>query len=136
MSVAMVQTFVSNVAEVGYADAVEAMETRVGHEVVVGGVRLHLQVQTVDSVSGMTWMSGVLHTGSALSRPVKVDVVLSPWSAHRTEVGIRPISRTGAPDSLRTRRFLDAAWAVLPELTARVSEGRAVDAPLLATAAA
>jgi hypothetical protein len=45
---------------------------------------------------------------------MKVEVVVSPWSAGRSEVAIHPITELGRLDSLRANRFFKAAEAILP----------------------
>lgn len=118
-------TFVSQVAHLGFADAIDAADRMVGQEITAGRARLHITARVGDGLAGAVWYSGTLKTGSSLIPSVRVDVVVSPWSAGRTEVGIRPLSRVGRTDSLRARRFFDAAWAVVPQLAdelARVAE--------------
>ena len=129
-------TFVSQVAELGFADAVDATDRLIGHEVTVGRSRLSIQGRLGDGLAGAVWYAGTLRTGSSLLPSVRVDVVISPWSAGRIEVGIRPLSRIGRAESLRATRFFDAAWAVVPELAdelTRVAE--APVAPMLPVAA-
>jgi hypothetical protein len=118
-------TFVSQVAPLGFADAIDAADRLVGQEISVGGTRLQVHARLGDGLAGAVWYSGTLRTGSGLIPSVRVDVVISPWSAGRIEVGLRPLSRIGRAESLRARRFFDAAWAVVPELAgelARVAE--------------
>ena len=118
-------TFVSQVAHLGFADAVDAADRLVGQEITAGRSRLHINARLGDGLAGAVWYSGTLRTGSNLIPSVRVDVVVSPWSAGRTEIGIRPLSRIGRPESLRANRFFDAAWSVVPALAdelARVAE--------------
>ena len=114
-------TFVSQVAPVGFADAADAVERLSGLEVEAGRVRLQVQERIGEGLAGAVWYSGVLHSGSRLTPAVKVDIVVSPWSAGRTEIGLRPLSRIGQPTSLRARRFFDSAWTALPELVDQIA---------------
>jgi hypothetical protein len=113
-------SFVSQVAPLGFADAAEAADGLTDRTVTAGPVRLELEERTGQGLAGAVWYGGVLHTGSRLIPTVKVDVVVSPWSAGRSEIGIRPLSRLGRLDSARADRFYRAAWAVLPELVDRL----------------
>lgn len=123
-------TFVSQVAPLGFADVADAVEKLSGEEVETGRVRLSIQERIGEGLAGAVWYSGVLHTGSRLVPSVKVDVVVSPWSAGRTEIGLRPLSRIGQPSSFRANRFFDAAWAVLPELIDRIGAAVPTDTRL------
>jgi hypothetical protein len=114
-------TFVSQVAPVGFADAADAVEQLSGQEIESGRVRLSVQDRIGEGLAGAVWYSGVLHTGSILIPAVKVDIVVSPWSAGRTEIGLRPLSRIGQATSLRASRFFDSAWALLPELVDQIA---------------
>jgi hypothetical protein len=109
-------TFVSQVAGIGFADAADAAGRLAGQEVAAGRARLLVKERIADGLAGAVWYSGVLHTGSLLVPTVKVDIVVSPWSSGRTEIGLRPLSRIGRPESLRAGRFFQAAWSVLPTL--------------------
>lgn len=116
MSQTAVQTFVGSTIALGYADAAEAAERLPGRDIAAGSAHLVLGDGPAESLGSTLTLQGVLHTGSPLVRPVRVELVLSPWSASRTEVGIRPSSKLGHTESVRTRRYLDAAWTVLPRL--------------------
>ena len=129
-------TFVSQVAPLGFADAVDAADRLVGQEIGTGRARLTIGSRLGDGLAGAIWYEGTLRTGSSLIPSVRVDVVISPWSAGRIEVGLRPLNRIGRPESLRARRFFDAAWAVVPQLADEL--GRVAEtpvAPLLPVAA-
>ena len=129
-------TFVSQVAPLGFADAIDAAERLVGREIRAGKARLEINARLGDGLAGAVWYSGLLRTGSGVIPAVRVDVVISPWSAGRVEVGLRPLTRIGRSESLRARRFFDAAWAVVPELSDEL--GRVAEtpvAPLLPVAA-
>lgn len=121
-------TYVSHVVPVGFADAVEVADGLAGEEIRAGKARLQVGARIGDGLAGAVWYSGVLRTGSSLVPPVKVDLVVSPWSAGRTEIGVRPLSRIGRPESYRAGRFFDAAWALLPRLMERLTDA-SVPAP-------
>ena len=122
-------SYVSQVARIEFSDAAGAADDLTGQEISAGRVRLEIHQRVRDGVPGAVSYQGVLRTGSALIPSVKVDVVLSPWSADRTEIGIRPLSRLGRSDSFRANRFFDAAWSVLPVLVDRVESRLPVEAP-------
>ena len=122
-------TFVSHVAPLGFADAVDTADRLVGTAITAGGARLEVGDRIGQGLAGAVWYEGVLKTGSALFPTVRVDIVVSPWSAGRTEVGLRPLSRIGRADSFRADRFFDAAWAVLPVLTDQVTT-RTIETPV------
>ena len=130
------QSFVSSTIDLGYADAAEAIEKLVGQEISTGSTRLVIEDQLAGDVGGATWFAGVLRSSSPLARPIRVDVVVSPWSAHRTEIGIRPLARLGHLDSLRTRRFVASAWDVLPQLTGRLDRPVVAERELVTAQAA
>jgi hypothetical protein len=123
-------TFVSHIAPVGFADAVDAADRLAGTEIAVGDARLEVKERIGSGLAGAVWYEGVVKTGSAFFPTVRVDIVVSPWSAGRTEIGLRPLSRIGRPDSFRANRFFDAAWGVLPRLAAAVTAGRTAEAPV------
>lgn len=109
-------TFVGQIAKIGFADAIDAADQLVGQEITAGSARLVIKERIGEGLAGAAWYSGLLRTGSKLIPSVRVDVVVSPWSNGRVEVGIRPLGRIGGVDSLRAGRFFAAAWAVLPVL--------------------
>ena len=121
-------TFVSQVAPLGFADAVDAADRLVGQEISAGRARLHVTARLGDGLAGAVWYAGTLRTGSSLLPSVRVDAVISPWSAGRIEVGIRPLNRIGHVESMRARRFFDAAWSVVPELADEL--GRMAETPV------
>ena len=120
-------TFVSQVAKLGFADATDAGDRMTGQEITASKARLEFGNRIGDGLGGAVWYAGVLRTGSPFIPAVRVDVVVSPWSAGRVEVGIRPLGRLGRGESIRANRFFDAAWAVLPELVAEL--GRVAERP-------
>ena len=109
-------SFVSETAHIGFADAVDAAERLAGHTITAGQVHLEVGERVGEGLAGAVWFTGTLHTGWPLVRPIPVDVVIGPWSAGRAEIGLRPLSRLGSVSSLRSRRFYEAAWNVLPRL--------------------
>ncbi len=119
---APIQTsFVSQTAPLGFADAADEAERLVGQTVTEGRARLEIGPRLGHEDGGAEWFAGLLHTGSRWFRPVPVDVVVSPWSAGRTEIGLRPLRRLGGFYSVRAGRFYQAAWAVLPRLVGRMA---------------
>jgi hypothetical protein len=79
--------------------------------------------QLADGFNGARRFSGSLHFAGPLVRNFEVEVMVSPWSADQSEIAIRPVSHPGHPESRRAKRFLQAAWSVLPELTSTIAEG-------------
>lgn len=110
-------SFVSHVAGLGFADALDGADRLAGSEVSAAGARLQIKGRIGEGPAGAVWYEAVLRTGFPLFPAVRVDLVVSPWSAGRTELGLRPLSRIGRPESFRAARFFDAAWRVLPRLT-------------------
>jgi hypothetical protein len=108
--------FVSQVAPIGFADLAEAFDELAGTEVSAGRAKLHIQQRTGTGFAGAAYYRGTLRTGSALIPTVKVEVVVSPWSSTRSEIGLRPLSNLGHFDSLRSNRFYNAARTVLAEV--------------------
>jgi hypothetical protein len=125
----IISTFVSHVVPLGFADAADAADRLAGTDVTAGRVRLEVKERIGDGFAGAVWYRGVLHGSGALLPPVRVDIVVSPWSAGRTEVGLRPLSRIGRADSFRAGRFFAAAWAILPRFTEELAARRATGAP-------
>jgi hypothetical protein len=114
-------SFVSQVSRLPFADALEAADGLAGREVTAGNVKLSIGDRIGDGLAGAVWYSGVLRTGSPILPSVRVDLVLTPWSAGRVEVGIRPLGRLGVAQSLRATRFFNAAWSVMPALVSALS---------------
>ncbi|HET6963652.1 MAG TPA: hypothetical protein VFH58_02700 [Acidimicrobiales bacterium] len=123
-------TFVSQVVPLGFADAADSADRLTGSEIAAGRARLQFKQRIGDGLAGAVWYEGVLRTGHRLLPSVHVDIVVSPWSAGRTEIGLRPLSRIGRPESLRAGRFFDAAWAVLPRLLEQLALGRPAETPV------
>jgi hypothetical protein len=122
-------TFVSQVAPIGFADAAEGVDGLTGQDITAGRSRLQVKERIGDGLAGAVWYAGVLHTGSVLLPTVRVDIVVSPWSSGRTEVGLRPLSRIGRAESVRAGRFFDAAWTVLPALIDEIGAARPAEVP-------
>lgn len=108
--------FVSQVEKIGFADLAEAADELAGQEVTSGSARLSLRERCGNGLAGAVGFSGTLRTGSLLFPSVKVEVVVSPWSAGKSEIGIRPLARLGHTESFRANRFYNAARAILPDL--------------------
>lgn len=122
-------TFVSQVAPIGFADAAGSADRLEGSELSAGSARLQVKERIGAGLAGAAWYEGVLHTGSRLFPSVRVDIVVSPWSAGRSEIGLRPLTRIGRIDSFRANRFFAAAWAILPRLMEELGAGRPAEAP-------
>jgi hypothetical protein len=112
-------TFVALTGKFDHFDAVRDLETLAGHEITAGSARLAIgqRVGNGDDAFGYVGFEGHLHTGSALVPALKVEIVVTPWSSTRTEIGVRPLGRLGR---LRTDRFLRAAWPVVEALIAEL----------------
>ena len=127
---------VSQVVPVGFADLACAAEELSGWEAPAGRARLQVQGPYGRQYEGMVRLGGVLRTGSLLLPKVRVEVIVSPWSAGRSEVAIHPITNLGQFDSLRANRFFEAARAVLPALVDHLSAEAPVEAPKVPALAA
>lgn len=112
--------FVSQVAPVGFADLAVAFDQLAGTEISAGKARLQIQGRTGSGFAQTVYYRGVLRTGSRLVPSVKVEIVVSPWSASRSEIGLRPLTHLGHFDSLRSNRFYQAARTVLSAVFDRV----------------
>lgn len=112
--------FVSLRVDLGFADAAEAAESLPGTTFTAAKHALTVKELALHTVDGQLSYSGVLHAAPGFLPGLPVEVVVSAWSAGRSEIGIRPLSRLGAPSSLRSLRFFRAAWAVLPEIIAEL----------------
>lgn len=119
---------VSRVVPVGFADLAQAAEELPGREVVKDRTWLKVKGGLGTGLVGAIRLGGTLRTSSLL-RPVKVEVVVSPWSAGRSEVAIQPVTNLGQFDSLRTRWFLKAAHSLLPLVIERLYAELRVEAP-------
>lgn len=127
---------VPQVVRVGFADLAQAAEGLPGCQFAAGRTRLQVHGPVGKALEGMIRLGGTLRTGSVLVPRVTVEVVVSPWSAGRSEVAIHPITPLGPIDSLRARRFFEAAGSVLPALIAHLSAQAPVEAPAVPALAA
>ena len=118
--------FVSQVEPLGFADLADAVAELPGQDIAAGRARLSIRERSGTGLAGAVCYRGTLRTGSIVIPSVKVEVVVSPWSAGKSEIGIRPLANLGRTDSIRANRFYDAARSVLPalvgELRARIPE--------------
>jgi hypothetical protein len=104
---------VSQVIEVGFADLAQAADELPGQEFTTARAQLKVHDRVGTGLAGAIRFGGTLRT-SPLLPALKVEVVVSPWSADRSEVAIQPVSRLGRFDSIRARRFFQAAGAIVP----------------------
>jgi hypothetical protein len=104
---------VSQVVPVGFADLAEAADELSGQEITAGRVRLKVNGRVGTGLAGAVRYAGILRTSSPLLPSAKVEVVVSPWSAGRSEVAIHPLTGLGQFDSLRANRFFKSARAAL-----------------------
>lgn len=127
---------VSQVVPVGFADLGQAADALPGAQFEEGRARLEIHGRAGTGFVGAVRFSASLHTGSPLSRSIKVEVVVSPWSAGRSEVAIHPLTSLGRLDSVRADRFFKAARSVLPVVVDRLSSDLPVEAPAVLEPAA
>ena len=127
---------VSQVAPAGFADLAQAAEELPHGELTDGRVRLSIHGQAGKSLPGMVRLAGTLRTNSLILPWARVEVVISPWSAGRSEVAIHPITHLGRTDSLRSRRFFEAARSILPQLIERLDAELRVEVPAVPALAA
>ena len=128
--------FVSQVEPTEFGRLLEAFDALAGQEVASGRARLQIAERSGTGFAGAVCYGGTLRTGSPLVPSVKVEIVVSPWSSARSEIGIRPLTNLGRFDSLRSNRFYSAARAVLQTLFDKlVSDLPVEDSPELVLAA-
>jgi len=113
-----VSEFVSQVVEVGFADAADQIDRLSGQTLAAGPARLEIGARLGHGLAGAIWYEGVLDTGSRWARKITVDVMVTPWSAGRTEIGLRPLGRLGDAEGARARRYYTAAVPVVEQLAA------------------
>ena len=118
---------VSQVVPVGFADLAQAAELLPGAEITEGRMRLKVGSGVGSGLAGAVRFAGTLRT-SALVPPVKVEVVVSPWSAGHSEVALHPVTNLRRLDSLRAERFYKAALSILPALIERLGSGDPAEA--------
>lgn len=119
---------VPELVPIGFADLAEAAERLPGTSLEEGGIRLKVGTRAGSGLAGALRFNGSLRT-SVLSPAMKVEVVVSPWSAGLSEVAIHPMTSIGSLSSLRAKRFFKAALAILPALIAHLSANAPVEAP-------
>lgn len=127
---------VSEVVPAGFADLAEAADELPGSEFTGGRARLRIHGPAGGSLPGMVRLAGTLRTGSLLLPRVKVEVVVTPWSAGRSEVAIHPITHVGGVDSLRANCFFEAARSIVPLVVDRLDGGVSLEAPAVPALAA
>jgi hypothetical protein len=121
---------VSQVVPAGFAELAQGAAGLPGRELTQDRARLIVHGRVGTGLAGAVRYAGTLHTTSAPLPPVKVEVVVSPWSADRSEVAIQPITRLGHLESRRANRFYQAARAVLPVLIDRLTAELPAEAPV------
>ena len=105
---------VSQVVPVGFAELAQAADGLPGQELTQDQARLKVHDLIGPGLAGAIRYGGTLRTTPALLHTVKVEVVVSPWSAGRSEVAIHPITNLGHLDSGRANRFYQAARTDTP----------------------
>jgi hypothetical protein len=126
---------VSQLVPVGFADLALAAEELPGQEITQDQARLKVHGLIGPGLAGAMRYSGTLHPSSVFLPSVRVEVVVSPWSASRSEVAIHPITNLGHLDSLRANRFYKAAGSILPLVIDHLKAELPAEAPALKLAA-
>ncbi len=121
---------VSEVVPVGFAGLARAVDDLPGQEFTEGRARLKVHGRVGTGLAGAIRFGGTLRTTSVLLPSVKVEVVVSPWSAGRSEVAIHPLTKLGQLDSLRANRFYQAARSILPAVIDRLDAELPTEAPV------
>ncbi|HUJ67603.1 MAG TPA: hypothetical protein VLX59_18805 [Acidimicrobiales bacterium] len=121
---------VSETVEAGFADLAQAAGHLPGQEVKQDRTSLTVHGPLDPGLAGAIRFSGTLRTSSPLLPSVKVEVVVSPWSAGRSEVAIHPLTHLGDLESFRARRFFNAARSILPLVIDRLSAELPVETPV------
>jgi hypothetical protein len=112
--------FVSQVEKIDFDDLARSVEGLAGQEITAGRASLQIGELSGHGFAGAAYYRGTLRTGSLLVPSVNVELVVSPWSSTRSEIGIRPLTNLGRIDSLRSNRFYGAARSVLQVAADRV----------------
>jgi len=120
---------VSQVVPVGFADLAEAADELPGQELTEDRIQLKVHGLVGTGFPGEIRFGGTLRTIPALIPSMKVEVVVSPWSADRSEVAIHPITNIGELDSLRANRFFKAACSILPAVIDHLKAQLPAEAP-------
>lgn len=126
---------VPQVVPVGFADLAQAADRLPGSVVADGETRLEVEGRAGPGFADAVRYRGTLRT-SALLPPLKVEVVVSPWSAGKSEVAVHPVTNLRRLDSLRAKRFFKAALAILPALVDRLGAEVAAETPAVLELAA
>lgn len=113
---------VSQVVPVGFADLAQAADELPGEELADDRVHLHVLGRLGSGQLGAVRFAGTLRAAPTVIPPMKVEVIVSPWSANRSEVAIRPLTNIGEFDSLRANRFFNAAHSILPTVIEHLTE--------------
>lgn len=108
--------YVSQVEPIEFGDLADAVGALSGEEITSGRARLQINERSGNGLAGAVYYLGTLRTGSPLIPTVKVEIVVSPWSSTKSEIGIRPLTHLGRFDSMRSNRFYSAARAVVQAL--------------------
>jgi hypothetical protein len=119
---------VSQVVPVAFADLAPWADQLPGQELAGDQARLQLHGRIGPGLAGAVRYSGSLRTAGLLPS-MKVELVVSPWSAGRSEIAIHPIANIAQLDSLRSKRFLKAAKAVLPSVVDHLNAELPLEAP-------
>jgi hypothetical protein len=121
---------VSQLVPVGFADIAHAADKLPGQKLSEDRIRLKVHGRVGTGLPGAIRYAGTLWTTSAPFPAMKVEVVVSPWSASQSEVAVHPITNLGQFDSLRASRFFKAAYSMLPVVIDRLYAELPVDAPV------
>jgi hypothetical protein len=127
---------VSQVVPVGFADLAQAADFLPGTEVAGDRARLMIHGHAGTGLAGAVRFDATLRTTSLLIPWVKVELVVSPWSAGRSEVAVHPISNLGPLDSMRSNRFYESARSILAPVIDRLSRQLPLEVPVPAELAA
>lgn len=126
---------VPQVVPVGFADLAQAADRLPGTALTAGDTRLEVEGRAGVGLADAVRYTGTLRT-SALLPAMKVEVVVSPWSAGKSEVAIHPVTNLRRLDSLRAKRFFRAALSVLPVLVERLGAETGAEVPAVLELAA
>jgi hypothetical protein len=118
---------VTQVVPQSFAALAQAANELPGQELTADRVRLKVQDRVGDGLGGAIRYAATLRTASALLPSIKVEVVISPWSADQSEVAIHPMTHLGRSGSLRANRFFEAARTILPTVIDRLNAGLPVE---------
>jgi hypothetical protein len=118
---------VSQVVPQPFAALAEQTGELPGQELTADRFRLKVHDRVGDGLDGAVRYAATLRTASVLLPPIKVEVVISPWSADQSDVAIHPMTNLGRSGSLRANRFFEAARTILPAVIDRLSAGLPVE---------